>query len=290
MADKSKAVAQLPNNWNEILAIARTHQYDRYIAATLSPRLARSDLVVLAAFAGEMRRIPWAVSDPTIGMIRLQWWRDSVDAGGQLSSGNPLADALNDVIVRNQLPTGLLLGQIDAQELELFADPVEDIEQLRLHFIKREAGMFQLAAKVLGAQNAIPEIERGAFAYGMAKTVAEFAFRRNGRQLLIPAETAQAHGVDLKQEQAAGLDPVRSQMTATLEELSDLALSDYQAFRGALGSGSRELVSALLPVALVPSYAQVAKSPFDAANLSHMGPGNFAKTYRMFLAYLRGRI
>jgi hypothetical protein len=96
--------------------VARRLEPDRYLAALLSPRRARQDLVALAAFFGEMAHIPRAVSDPIIGEIRLQWWRDAlanVRAGA--ATGSPVADALGRAIVRHALPEELLLSVIDGR-------------------------------------------------------------------------------------------------------------------------------------------------------------------------------
>ena len=72
---------------------ARVHEPDHTIAAMLAPRTVRVDLITLAAYCGEVRRIPLSVSDATLGEIRLQWWRDVVSAGAQGGlSGNPIAD------------------------------------------------------------------------------------------------------------------------------------------------------------------------------------------------------
>ncbi|MEM8972395.1 MAG: squalene/phytoene synthase family protein [Pseudomonadota bacterium] len=278
--------------WDEIVSLARTYQYDRYIAATLSPRAARHDLITLAAFAGEMRRIPWSVSEPTIGMIRLQWWRDGLTAAPQETTGNPLADAVRTVVARNKLPVGLLLGHIDAQELELYADLVEDMDQLRLHYIRREGGLFQLAAQILGQPSALDRLDQAACAYGMAKSIAEFAFRRNGRQLLVPGDMAASYGIKPDTTAEAASDSNREQKppAALLSDLADIAMSDYRASREALGSEAGNAFCALLPLALTPAYASTAKSPFAASNVSNMGPGNFSKSCRLLWAYMRGRL
>ena len=55
---------------------ARAYERDRYLAALLSPAARRDDLLVLAAFAGDVGRIASSVSEPMMGAIRLQWWRD----------------------------------------------------------------------------------------------------------------------------------------------------------------------------------------------------------------------
>ena len=61
---------------------ARELDYDRYLAALLAPRAARDGLMALAAFHGEIARIPRTVREPGVGDIRLQWWRDALrDAG-----------------------------------------------------------------------------------------------------------------------------------------------------------------------------------------------------------------
>ncbi|MEM9360379.1 MAG: squalene/phytoene synthase family protein [Pseudomonadota bacterium] len=275
-------------NWDEIVSLARTYQYDRYISATLSPRGARQDLIVLAAFAAEMRRIPWTMSDPHIGMIRLQWWRDSLTIESQETTGNPLADAVRTVIARNKLPVGLLLGHIDAQELELYADLVQDMDELRLHYVKREAGLFQLAAQITGPRKEFASLDQAACAYGMAKSIAEFSFRRNGRQLLIPADMAVSYGI--KPEVVSGSAHEQNNAVSILNAMAGIAMTSYHSSRKMLCTEAGKAFSAFLPLALTPTYAATANSPFAASNVSNMGPGNFAKSCRMLWAYMRGRI
>lgn len=63
----------------------------RYALPTDRPRLA-----ALFAFQVELRRIPLMVSEPPLGEIRLQWWREALDeivAGGPVR-GHPVVEAL----------------------------------------------------------------------------------------------------------------------------------------------------------------------------------------------------
>ena len=76
-----------------VRAAARELDYDRYLAALLAPRRARDDLMALAAFHGEIARIPLTVREPAIGDIRLQWWRDALRTPAGTATGNPVADA-----------------------------------------------------------------------------------------------------------------------------------------------------------------------------------------------------
>ena len=64
-----------------VIASARSGEPDRYLAALLAPPAARADLLALAAFASELARVPSLVTrEPTMGEIRLQWWRDALAA------------------------------------------------------------------------------------------------------------------------------------------------------------------------------------------------------------------
>ena len=63
--------------------IARSGDPDRSLAASFAPREARADLFALIAFNVELARIAEIVSEPGLGTIRLQWWRDAIDARGK---------------------------------------------------------------------------------------------------------------------------------------------------------------------------------------------------------------
>ena len=68
-----------PTTVDVVTIAARAHERDRYLAALLGPRPIRRDLIALAAFAGEVGRIPAFVTEPMMGRIRLQWWRERLE-------------------------------------------------------------------------------------------------------------------------------------------------------------------------------------------------------------------
>ena len=102
-------------------AAARELDYDRYLAALLAPAHARYGLMALAAFHGEVARIPLTVREPGVGDIRLQWWRDALATPAGTATGNPVADAMREVARAHALPVDKLVGMIDAYGLELEA-------------------------------------------------------------------------------------------------------------------------------------------------------------------------
>ena len=68
-------------------------------------RAARDALIALAAFSAEIEKIALQVTEPHLGEIRMQWWRDALgDAAQSQKTGHPVADAFADAVRGYALP------------------------------------------------------------------------------------------------------------------------------------------------------------------------------------------
>ena len=106
---------------------ARAYDAGAYLAALFASPAQRADLWALQAFAGTLARIPALVSEPMLGEIRLQWWREALDgivAGG--APHHPIAEALALAVTRAKLPLEGLAALIDAQALALHPGGIAD--------------------------------------------------------------------------------------------------------------------------------------------------------------------
>jgi 15-cis-phytoene synthase len=148
---------------------ARAYAFDYYLAALLAPRAYREDLIALAAFTGEIERVPLLVSEPALGEIRIKWWLDWLDGvGGQARSGNPVADVLGEVIRRRQLPVGVLAELVEARALELYAQPFADKPSFHDYLFKTSGASALVAAQILGRCTPDDETAAGLRALGCA--------------------------------------------------------------------------------------------------------------------------
>jgi len=110
----------------------RQTDYGRYIAALmLEPRL-RDAAFVLYAFHAKIREIPALISDPMPGEIRIQWWLDNITQKTPLS-GDPLARALQELIVKYQVPVERFERLLQAHIFDLYSDPVTDRRTLETY-------------------------------------------------------------------------------------------------------------------------------------------------------------
>jgi len=69
----------IPSDRTYCLDLLASDDPDRFYAVRYAPASARDLHIALGAWRVEQRRIPKAVSEPGLGEIRLQWWRDAWD-------------------------------------------------------------------------------------------------------------------------------------------------------------------------------------------------------------------
>lgn len=158
---------------NEIEAIVRGQDRDRYLSTFFAPDVKRSQLLALYAFNAEVVRVRDAVSDPTIGMIRLQWWRDTIEAiyEGKGAGGHPVAEALVPAISEGGLPKQALLDLVTAHEFDLFHDRMPGLTELEAYMGEAWSRLIQMAAMILD-RDAAPAASEAAGLAGVAQGMA----------------------------------------------------------------------------------------------------------------------
>lgn len=272
-----------------IRASARAWEQDRYLAALLAPRAVRQDLIAVAAFAGEIARIPAFVREPMMGEIRLQWWREALEnADLAVSSGHPVADAVRDTARRHELPPGLLIGFIDAQTAGLYDEPIADDQALTAHLAKTEGALFELALRILGRRD---EAVHGAAmaagqAYGLMRVLVELPAMWAQGRILIPVTRLQAAGISFPEAQA-GLTPER--MAPVLAGLAGEARRQLSDARTSARLFNRGQHVAFLPLAVVEPYLRALegakrdplREPLDIAPLR--------RVWALWRSHLTGR-
>ena len=67
---------------------------DLYLCHLFTPAAKRERMLALYAAYTEIARVPSEVSEPMVGAIRLQWWRDALAAGPDASNASPFVAAL----------------------------------------------------------------------------------------------------------------------------------------------------------------------------------------------------
>lgn len=235
--------------------LARTHAFDRYLSALLAPAETRDALMTWAAVTGEIERIPFIVTDPMIGEIRFQWWLDWLDqAHTPTSSGNPLADAMSQVIRSYALPVEPIRAMIEARIAELYADPVADFDAFATHLEETEGTAFWIGAR-FGSKTPMNQAKSACLlagrAYGTARVLAklpEYAAKGRWPLPLQSFDDGPGGNADI-------LAPENSaQRAAAAVSAARFAIKSLADARASVASPERALRMSLLPLALVEPY------------------------------------
>jgi phytoene synthase len=233
--------------------IARQGDPDRYLATLFSPNAARPQLLALIAFNVELARIGEQVSEPELGEIRLQWWREALHKEAGRVTGNPVADAMARAFDRDRHLGAPIARLIDARSFDIAVKIMPDWSALEAYLHDTAGAMFAAAAAMLGAQNERiePVAKAAGLAYGLTGLMRALPVHAAHRRVDLPADMLHRHGAS--PEQILAREP-----SAGLKDL--LAELRFQA-RAALASALRHLRAldpnartAFLPLALVEPY------------------------------------
>lgn len=157
------------------LCAEQVRRFDRarYLATLFAPREARPGLWAVYAFAVEIARTR-ALREQIAREIRLQWWRDAIEA---IYAGSPMetptARALADAVRRHGLTRARLESLIEAEEpqatgvsiqiaLEVLgatdATSMEAGRLVGLSFVTGDASLLATARKICPPKRATPAL------------------------------------------------------------------------------------------------------------------------------------
>jgi phytoene synthase len=276
----------------EIRQAAMRAEPDRYLAATLAPLTARPALAALAAFAAEVARIPATVSEPLLGEIRLQWWRDALAEGREgRRSGHSIADSLIEAVSQHRLPAELLEAVLDARERDLSGAVLEDDQELAAYLQATEGNLFLLGMCSLGAaREEVAELAALAGqAYGIARGLCRLPMSLHNGGAILPAKRLEAAGIQplqlASQPPAADVENAVRHIAKAMAEDGMSALSRARALTRRLETRFRP---ALLPLVMVEPYFRAQSKHRILAEPVEISP--IGRVIRIGLAHLTGRL
>src|SRR5204862_1731916 len=117
---------------SSLAALVRRHDRDRYQTALFAPAGCRDALLALYAFNYEIARVRETVTQPMLGQIRLQWWREVLDAAyaGAPPRNHPVAIALTAAIREFGLTRELFDRLVDTRERDMADEPPASLAAL----------------------------------------------------------------------------------------------------------------------------------------------------------------
>lgn len=242
------------------LGEVRLRDHDRFLTLLFAPMPERLSLIALYAFNLEIARVAETVTEPMMGHIRLQWWRETLEG---LPKGETRGHAAAIALSESHLDAGRLQSLIDARERDLSEDVFEDLAALDDYAAKTSAAVMEIAARALGgaekADAATDAIRHAGIAYALTGLLRALPVHASQGRLTMPADVLLRRNVDphtiLAGEMTDGL-------RAVIRDVADHARSHLSAAR--MAHFDPQLLPALMPASLCDRYLDIITAPgFD---------------------------
>jgi phytoene synthase len=246
--------------------LLRRDDPDRWLASLFVPAPARPHVHALYAFSLEIARVREIVSEPLLGEIRFQWWRDVLEAPADIESvqANPVAAALLDTIARFGLPNEPLMGLIEARLFDLYDEPMESIAALEAYAKATSSSLLRLATLVIDPVHAVSGLgaaDHAGIAYALTGLLRALPWHHAHGQAYVPLESLRAHGGSHEDLAEGAATPA---VRAALADLRALVRSHIETFDARLPSVPDLSRPAYLAASLCEAYLrQMEKRSYD---------------------------
>ncbi|MCK8462373.1 squalene/phytoene synthase family protein [Aliiroseovarius sp. S1339] len=120
---------------------------DRFLATMTGDVEERKRLFPLYAFNLEIARAPYMSQEPMVAMIRLQFWRDVIEAAveGREAPKHDVATPLSQLVIWGDVRAAPLLAMLEAREGDTQGEPRRTTDQIR-GYLRGTSGALMLAA------------------------------------------------------------------------------------------------------------------------------------------------
>jgi len=238
--------------------------HDRFLCALFAPEAEREDLFALYAFNQEVARIREAVSEPLIGQMRLQWWRDTMDA---IYAGDAprhhVALGLAEAVRRHDLTRAHFDRLIEARSGDLDDHAPPDTAALVTYAEETSATLTALSLEILGQRDgAAGEAGRNVgIAWALTGLLRSVPFHAGARRLYLPASLTREMGLDVAELFRRRSSPALAAVVCEIAQEARRYLSEARRLAPAVPRGA---LPALLPATLADGYLKrLSRGGFD---------------------------
>jgi len=231
--------------------------YGRYLCTLFAPAGKRHVLFTLYAYYQELAYIPQTVTEPMMGYIRLQWWRETIEQiETRRVEDHPLLEGLKTLVVSYPEMRDALLAMITAREQEIASEGFATMEALEVHLSATAAAVLQCAVDVIGDADAhVKEAYHSlGTAYGFMRYIDAIPFQLAAGQMPVPNALLATVGCDEAQLFSEEVKVYLPKVVALLVVQTEEHLQAFNAHR--LSSDGKQYASLWLQAEVVQRSLQ----------------------------------
>jgi NADH dehydrogenase [ubiquinone] 1 alpha subcomplex assembly factor 6 len=228
---------------------------ERFLTCLFAPPDRREALFGLYAFNIEVAKTREVVTEPLLGQIRLQWWREAVE---EMYAGSvrrhEVVKCLAEAVEAYGLTRGYFDELIDAREADLEEEEPATLADLERYAEQTGAPLVLLALQALGvpAEGAAAEAGRHVgMAWALTGLLRAVSFHARSHRIYLPRELLERHG--MTRHDVFELRP-HPGLPAVVRAVAESARVHLAAARAARKGVPRRAVPALLTATLADGH------------------------------------
>ncbi len=241
---------------------------DRFQTLQYVGRDARPALLALYAFNAEIAKTGHVISEPALGEIRLQWWRDELDTlSGEREGGHPVSTALAAFLLpRLGEKVDALHALVDARVTDIYEMQMPDMAALVAYAGATGGAVQRLAASIFASDDP----EQGAkaaynigVAWALAGILRALPFNLARGWNLLPLD-------QLPRQATEGLITDANDLVPVIQSVVEQARGRLTKGRALSGTVGKHQLPAMLLAPLADSYLNaISKAGYNPAAVNY---------------------
>jgi phytoene synthase len=282
------------NRQTHCFELVRTKDHDRFLTVLFAPDELKEDLCALYAFNHEIAKISETVSEPMLGEIRLQWWREVIegiydhieDKSKNNLRQHDVVEPLAKAIEEHKLPKNLFIEIIDGRTDDIYPENPKTMDDLEVYLRKTSSNITVLAGIIVGCRE-IEALEELGLAWGMLGIIRAVPYQISLNKIFIPDDVMKLHA--LSNEDVRGIKNC-AELHNSIKAL-DQKIANYLENLKALSKGIKKTdKSVFLLTSLIKSYRKtIKKSDYNPFKIFE-SPDGFSRHLRLLYSALFGVI
>jgi 15-cis-phytoene synthase len=157
-----RPASPIPSPVSDLDQLVRRADEDRWLASRFAPAFVRERLIAIYAVNYEIARIAETVTEPGLGDIRLQWWREAIEDihAGRTCGSHPALQAYAIAHLQAPLPLSAVSALVAARRHDFEQAPFDTVVQFDDYLNDTSGSVMRLAIAACGGDPASEDNDR----------------------------------------------------------------------------------------------------------------------------------
>ncbi|KAJ3597655.1 hypothetical protein NHX12_001172 [Muraenolepis orangiensis] len=184
-------------NQKYCIDLVRKRDYDGFVCSLLAPEVSRRSSLALRAFNVELAQVKDSVSQKTIGLMRMQFWKAAIEEIYRDEAPlQPISTELWKAVRKHALTKRWLLRIITEREKDMDDRAYRNLQELEAYSENTQSSMLYLLLECLGVKNVHADHAASHIgkAQGIVTCLRAVPYHSSRRKVYLPMDVCMLHG------------------------------------------------------------------------------------------------